>query len=257
MPALVTTAARATPSTSHLVSGIPELSLVCPAYNEVENVPTLVAEWDRALRAVGRPYEIILVDDASTDGTLAAMLSARERFAAVRVLQLRRHAGQSAALAAGFDTARGQWVITSDADLQNEPADVGKLLALADSYDLVCGWRHDRHDNWLRRLISRVSNARRRRKLGDAAHDTGCGLKVFRREVTRRILRFDGMHRFFPALAQIEGFRVTEVKVAHRPRRRGRSKYNLFNRSRKPIQDLRAVAWYRSRRLDCEARECL
>lgn len=166
-----------------------------------------------------------------------------------------RRSGQSAALSAGFAAACGGWIITSDADLQNDPADLPKLLEQTHEFDMVCGWRKDRKDTWTKRLTSRLANARRRRYLDDGVHDTGCGLKVFRREIAERILQFDGMHRFFPALAKIEGFRVTEVPVHHRARSRVQSKYWIFNRFLKPIQDLRGVAWYRARHLDAVVQE--
>lgn len=232
-----------------------ELSLVCPAFNESENIPELLAEWDGVLRATGRTYEMVLVDDESTDATPQRLQEAMRRYKCLRVLRMRKRSGQSAALAAGFAAARGQWIITSDGDLQNDPNDLPKLLELAIDFDMVCGWRTNRRDTWTKRFISRFANARRRRLLDDGVHDTGCGLKVMRRAVATRVLQFDGMHRFFPALAKIEGFTVTEVAVHHRPRSRGKSKYWIFNRFRKPIQDLQGVAWYRARRLQFTADE--
>ncbi len=198
---------------------------------------------------------MIVVDDSSSDESAELLERLMGRYAQLRVVQLAERSGQSAALAAGFDAARGRLIVTADADLQNDPADLTRLLEMAEQYDLVCGWRRDRHDPLWKRLVSRIANARRRHVLDDGVHDTGCGLKLFRREVTERILRFDGMHRFFPALAQIEGFRIGEVPVRHRPRAGGRTKYHLFNRLRKPIGDLRGVAWYRSRKLRYVARE--
>ena len=232
-----------------------DLSLVCPAFNEAQNVPALLLEWDAALRATGRSYEMILVDDASSDATPQILRESLGTYARMRVLRMQRQSGQSSALAAGFVAARGDWIITSDADLQNDPADLPRMLELAGPYDMVCGWRKDRKDTWTKRLTSRFANARRRKLLDDGVHDSGCGLKVFRRAVAQRILKFDGMHRFFPALAKIEGFSVTEVPVHHRPRVRGKSKYWIFNRFRKPIEDLRGVAWFRARRLQIVAAE--
>ena len=232
-----------------------DLSLVCPAFNEAENVVRLLTEWDGVLHATGKSYEMILVDDASSDATPRLLCAARGTFRCLRVLRMRQRSGQSAALAAGFRAARGHWIVTSDADLQNDPADLPKMLHLTSEFDLVCGWRKDRKDTWTKRLTSRFANARRRKLLDDGVHDTGCGLKVFRHEVVERILHFNGMHRFLPALAKIEGFTVTEVPVNHRPRMRGRSKYSIFNRFLKPIQDLHGVAWYRARRLHVAAEE--
>jgi glycosyltransferase involved in cell wall biosynthesis len=232
-----------------------ELSLVCPALNEADNLAALLAEWNSALGGSGREYEMIVVDDASTDASREVLGELMQHYSSLRVLRMRRRSGQSAALAAGFATARGQFIVTSDADLQNDPADLGKLLELSYDFDMVCGWRKERRDPWTKRIVSRFANLRRRKLLDDGVHDTGCGLKVFRREVAERILHFDGMHRFLPALAKIEGFSVTEVAVNHRPRARGTSKYWIFNRFRKPIQDLQGVAWYRARRLTCAADE--
>jgi glycosyltransferase involved in cell wall biosynthesis len=231
------------------------MSLVCPAFNEAENVAELLAEWDVALRETARSYEMIVVDDFSTDATLPVLRECMRVFPSLRVLGMRCRAGQSAALAAGLAVARGRWIVTSDADLQNDPADLPKLLGLTEQFDLICGWRRERRDTWTKRLTSRFANERRRKLLDDGVHDSGCGLKVFRREVAERILHFDGMHRFLPALAKLEGFTVTEVPVNHRPRIRGKSKYWIFNRFRKPIQDLKGVAWYRSRRITCQADE--
>lgn len=232
-----------------------DLSLVCPAFNEADNLPKLLAEWQAALSSTGLPFEMIVVDDCSTDATPEVLRAAQQEYPVLRVLRQARRSGQSASLAAGFEAAHGQWIVTSDADLQNDPADLSRMLALTPRFDVVCGWRADRKDPWTKRLISRFANVRRRRALDDGVHDTGCGLKVLRRDAAERMIRFDGMHRFFPALAKIEGFSVTEVPVRHRPRKHGQSKYWLFNRFRKPIQDLRGVAWYRSRHLNYTAQE--
>jgi glycosyltransferase involved in cell wall biosynthesis len=232
-----------------------ELSLVCPAFNEAMNLKPLLTEWDAALAATRREYEMILVDDASTDATSDVVRELLRMFPRLRVLCMRGQSGQSAALAAGFAAARGEWIVTSDADLQNDPADLPRLLELAGPFDMVCGWRRDRKDTWTKRLTSRLANARRRKLLDDGVHDSGCGLKVFRRVVAERILQFNGMHRFFPALAKIEGFTVTEVPVHHRARKHGKSKYWIFNRFRKPIEDLRGVAWYRARHIESAADE--
>lgn len=232
-----------------------ELSLICPAYNEADNIEPLLAEWDAALRSCELSYEMILVDDASTDATSDRLRRSQRQYPALRVLRMARRSGQSAALLAGFDAARGRWLVTSDADLQNDPRDLPRMWLLAGEFDMVCGWRRDRRDPWLKRIVSRIANARRRRVLDDGVHDTGCGLKLFRREIARRVLRFHGMHRFLPALARIEGFSVTEVVVNHRPRVRAASKYTFWNRLRKPIEDLNGVAWYRDRHVQVEAIE--
>jgi dolichol-phosphate mannosyltransferase len=233
----------------------PRYSLVCPAYNERANIAPLVREWEAVFQQLRQPFEIILVDDGSTDGTfeeIRQLCQGRPYLVGVR---LRHRCGQSAALLAGFHRARGEWIITSDADLQNDPGDLPRLLVWCDSADLICGWRRDRQDPLWKRWVSRLANWRRRRLLNDQVHDTGCGLKVLRRELAMKLLPFDGMHRFIPALAQIEGYRVAEVPVNHRPRQRERSKYTFWNRLIKPVQDLRGVAWYRARRIRYEVAE--
>ena len=233
----------------------PELSLVCPAHNEAANIEPLVREWEAVLRATGKPFEIVLVDDGSNDGTFEIIRRLAAQRPYVRGLRLACKSGQSAALVAGFHAARGRWIVTSDADLQNDPHDLPKLLAAAAHAELVCGWRRDRKDPVWKKLVSRLANWWRSRRLEDGVHDTGCGLKLLRRDLALRLLPFDGMHRFMPALARIEGYRVAEVVVNHRPRQRERSKYTFLNRLVKPIQDLRAVAWYRERRIRYEVAE--
>ena len=232
-----------------LSAGSCELSLVCPAYNEQQNLPVLLREWEGALSGSGRSFEMIVIDDASTDLSHEVLRLAMNSYARLRVLRLAEQSGQSAALAAGFEAARGRWLVTSDADLQNDPGDLPRLLELAEEFDMVCGWRQCRQDRWTKRLISQLANLRRRRLLDDGMHDSGCGLKLFRKQVAEQILHFDGMHRFLPALAKMEGFSVVEIPVRHRPRFHGKSKYSVFNRFRRPIEDLRGVAWYRARQL--------
>ncbi len=229
-----------------------ELSLVCPAHNEAANIEPLVREWEEVLQRVGCSFEIILVDDGSTDDTFDRIRQLATDRPYLRGIRLASKSGQSAALVAGFQVARGRWIVTSDADLQNDPHDLPRLLRAAAEAELVCGWRRDRKDPMWKRLVSRLANWWRNRKLQDGVHDTGCGLKLIRRDLALRLLPFDGMHRFMPALARIEGYRVTEVVVNHRPRQRERSKYTFFNRLIKPIQDLRAIAWYRRRRVRYE-----
>lgn len=232
-----------------------DISLVCPAFNEADNLEPLLEEWDAVLASLRVPYEMIVVDDCSSDSTLNVLQSLMTRYESLRALRMTCRGGQSAALAAGFDAAQGRWIVTSDADLQNDPRDLPKMLEQAAGFDVVCGWRRDRRDPWIKRIVSRIANARRRRALNDGIQDTGCGLKLMRREVAQRVLRFNGMHRFFPALAQVEGFTVTEIPVNHRPRTRAASKYTFFNRLRKPIEDLRGVRWYRDRHIDTDAVE--
>lgn len=228
----------------------PHLSLVVPAHNEEENLPELVAEIARALDPVEPSWELLLVDDASTDGTLAVM----ERLAAaeprLRVLRHLRRAGQSAGLALGFREARGAVVVTLDADLQNDPADIPRLLAALDGHDVVSGVRSERRDTWVRRLSSRIANAVRNWATDERITDVGCSLKAYRSEFLLHLPMFDGMHRFLPTLVRWNGARVTEIPVRHRPRRHGVAKYGIGNRLFRALADLFAVRWMRTRWID-------
>lgn len=227
----------------------PLLSVVVPAYNEEENIEPLLRELVARLEEIGKPFEILLVDDGSADrGPEIARALARQE-ARLRVLRLLERSGQSAAFDAGFRAARGELIVTMDADLQNDPADLRGLLDALPGWDAVVGWRRVRRDSWLKRVSSRLSNAIRNRVSGDRIIDTGCSLKLFRREALRSIKMYDGMHRFLPTLLRLEGLRVREVPVNHRPRVRGRSKYNVRNRAVRAFLDLLAVRWMRARRL--------
>src|SRR5262245_21265724 len=233
----------------------PALSVVIPAYNEEANVEPCFRELADVLEAHGDPFEVVFVDDGSTDGTGVARRRLANADPRVRVLRFRRNAGQTAALHAGFRAARGAVVITMDADLQNDPHDIPKLLAALPGQDAVCGWRVDRHDPWTKRIASRVANRVRDRVTRDGVHDTGCTLKVFRREAVQNLHLYRGMHRFLPALLQMEGRRVTEVPVAHRARRAGVSKYGNWGRLWAGLADLLAVRWMARRQLAYEIEE--
>lgn len=225
----------------------PQLSAVVPAYDEVESLPLLVAELEAALESTARTWELVLVDDGSRDGTGERMAAEAAREPRIRVVRLERNAGQSAALAAGLVRARGDVVVTLDADLQNDPADIPALLAALERADVVSGVRAERHDTWLRRVSSRIANATRRAVLGDRVTDIGCSLKAYRREALEGLPMFVGMHRFLPALCAFRGARVVEIPVRHRPRLRGVSKYGMGNRLWRGIHDLIGVAWLKRR----------
>jgi glycosyltransferase involved in cell wall biosynthesis len=226
----------------------PYLSLVVPAYNEVENVPVLVEEIRAALAPAGLDWELLLVDDGSTDGTLDAMRRAAGEDPRVRVLRHRRNAGQTAALATGFRAARGAVVVTLDADLQNDPADIPRLLAeLERGFDVVSGVRTDRRDTLVRRASSRIANAVRNWATDEAITDVGCSLKAYRAEFLADLPLFTGMHRFLPTLVRWNGARVTEIPVRHRPRLHGVAKYGIGNRLFRALADLVAVRWMRRR----------
>lgn len=236
------------PGTDSAASAVPQVSVVVPVCNEAENVGTLTDEIVAAL-AGQYAFEVIYVDDGSTDATPSAVIAARARLGAnVRLFRHERRSGQSAAVCTGVRYARAAWIATLDGDGQNDPADIPSLLAAIDNaadgrLSLVMGNRTARRDTWLRRLSSRVANGVRGRMLRDGTPDTGCGIKVFRRDTFLELPRFDHMHRFLPALFQRAGSRVLSVPVRHRSRTAGKSKYGLHNRLWVGIVDLFGVMW--------------
>ena len=231
------------------------LSVVVPVHDEEDDLEPLYREIDAAVGSWPGGLEIVFVDDGSRDASRARMRAIAEKDPRVRVLVLDRQHGQSAALAAGFGAARGEIVATLDADLQNDPADLPRLLAALAHADVVCGVRVDRHDSWLRRASSRVANAFRNRVTGESVRDIGCSLRVMRRDFLARVKLYRGMHRFLPTLLRLEGARVIELPVTHRPRRHGRSKYGIADRLFVGIVDVFAVRWMKSRRLTYRASE--
>lgn len=228
-----------------------DISVVIPVCNEAENVEPLAREIHAALGSV--PYEMIFVDDGSTDSTAATLVGLKAALPALRVLRHSFRSGQSAAVASGVRAARAPWVATLDGDGQNDPADIPRLLAARDAPQnrgiaLFMGDRSaTRKDTAYRRLQSRIANGVRSGLLGDGSPDTGCGIKLFSREAFLDLPRFDHMHRFLPALFQRQGARVISVPVSHRPRTRGVSKYGMFNRLWVGIVDIAGVMWLRRR----------
>jgi glycosyltransferase involved in cell wall biosynthesis len=233
----------------------PELSLVIPAYNERENVVPLFAELREALAVVGRSYEIVAVDDGSRDGTAEWLTREAVRDPRVVAVLLAANSGQSAALAAGIRRARGAVIVTLDADLQNDPADLPRLLAALEHADVVSGVRRHRQDDWVRRLSSRIANAVRRAVLGDPLTDIGCSFKAYRRETLEGLPFFVNAHRFLPALCEFRGARLVEVPLSHRARRAGVSKYGVGNRLWRGLYDLIGVRWLKARLLHYRIRE--
>ncbi len=225
----------------------PEISVVVPAYNEVESLPPLFAELRAALASTGRTWELIVVDDGSTDGSRELIEREAGRDDRVRAFVLERNAGQSAALAAGLGRVRGDIVVTLDADLQNDPADLPKLLAALANADVVSGVRAKRQDTWVRLVSSRIANAVRRGVLKDPVTDIGCSFKAYRREVLEGLPMFVGVHRFLPALCVFRGARFAEVPLNHRARAHGVSKYGVGNRLWRGIADLVGVQWLKTR----------
>jgi len=215
-----------------------EISIVVPVYDEVESIPRLYEGLTAALGRLGKSYELIVVDDGSTDGTFAALGALAERDGRLKVIQFRRNFGQTAAMAAGFEHAGGRVIVPIDGDLQNDPDDIPRLLEkIEEGYDVVSGWRVERHDSFLRRFPSRIANWLIGRVTGVRLHDYGCTLKAYRADVLKETRLYGEQHRFLPALAQQMGARITELPVTHHPRRHGRSKYGL-GRTYKVILDL-------------------
>src|SRR3954470_6480887 len=233
----------------------PAVSVVVPLFNEEENVPILQGELTSAL--AGLDYEIIFVDDGSRDQTVQRIATDPR----VRILRFERNAGQSAAMYAGLQSARGDIAVLIDGDLQNDPADIPKLLAeIERGADLVCGYRAQRKDTAVKRITSRVANFVRSRFTKDGVRDTGCTLKAMKRECVAALVPFKGMHRFIPALVKGAGYQLVEVPVNHRPRKFGESKYGLGNRALRATIDMFGVRWLLSRRFEykvCESSDDL
>jgi glycosyltransferase involved in cell wall biosynthesis len=228
----------------------PAVSVIVPLFNEEQNVPILQSELREALKGVD--HEIILVDDGSADHTVERIEVAPN----VRVIRFERNAGQSAAIHAGLNAARGGILVLIDGDLQNDPADIPRLLdEIARGADLVCGYRAQRRDTPVKRLTSRIANTIRSRYTRDGVRDTGCTLKAMRRECVITLLPFKGMHRFIPALVKGAGYRLMEIPVNHRPRRFGQTKYGLGNRAVRATVDMFGVRWLLSRRLNYKIRD--
>ena len=233
------------------------VSVVSPAHNEAENLPALVAEVAEAFAPLGQPWEMIVIDDGSTDGSGAVLRRLMAEQPALRVLTLRARSRQTAALEAGLRAARGRFIATLDADLQNDPHEVLRLLPQVASgeCDFANGWRKDRKDPWLRRVSTRIANGVRNGLTHEQIHDSACGLKVFRRECMEHVKLFNGLHRFLPTLVRLEGFRVIEVPVRHRPRVAGRAKYGVWNRVFKALRDCFAIRWMQRRAIAYRVQE--
>lgn len=225
----------------------PIYSVVVPFYNEAENAATLLAEIERAMDALGAPWELLMVNDGSRDATGEILAAAARGRAHVRYLHLPQNRGQAAALLAGLQRARGRFLVTMDGDGQNDPADIAALVPLLDSADMVVGIRAGRRDSFLRRAMSKFANAIRGRMLDDRMQDSGCALKVFRREIVPVLLPLKTLYSFMPALAKAGGFRLAERPVHHRPRQGGTSSYGFIAFLWKPAVDLMGIWWFRKR----------
>jgi len=227
----------------------PAVSVIVPLFNEEENVSILQSELNTALGEID--HEIIFVDDGSLDRTVERIVTAPN----VRVIRFEKNTGQSAAIYAGLEAARGATAVLIDGDLQNDPADIPRLLAeINRGADLVCGYRAQRKDTLVKRLTSRIANFVRSRFTKDGVRDTGCTLKAMRCECANELVPFKGLHRFIPALVKAAGYRLVEIPVNHRPRRFGQSKYGLGNRALRATIDMFGVRWLLSRRLNYKVR---
>lgn len=226
-----------------------EISVIVPVFNEKENLLILIPKLLEVLEEIGKPNEMILVDDGSTDGSRETLKQAASRHANVRFLGLKENRGLSTALLAGMKEARGKIIATLDSDLQNDPGDIPKLLELLNQYDMATGWRQKRRDRWLKRVSSKIGNSVRNRLSGEDIKDSACTLRAFKKECVKDMPIFNGMHRFMSTLAKMEGFRIIEVPVTHHPRKFGKSKYNIRNRMMRSFVDLLAVRWMKTRRI--------
>ena len=238
---------------------MPELSVVIPVYNEEESLPHLWTELRGVLDESRVDFEVVFVDDGSGDRSAEVVRGFREESPRVRLVRLKANAGETAATDAGFKAARGRWVVTMDADLQNDPRDIPRLLAHLDRWDAVTGWRVRRGDgdSLVRRVSSRVANRIRNAVSRETVQDSGCTFRAFRRECLRGLTLYRGFHRFIPTLLRMRGYRVTEIPVNHRPRRFGESKYGVLDRAFVAFADLLVVRWMTSRTLRYEVAEDL
>jgi len=227
----------------------PDIAIIVPLFKEEENILPLVDEITAAMKGLPYSYELVLIDDASTDATWEKICQAQHSDSRVRGLRHERNSGQSAALWTGIQATTSPILVTLDGDRQNDPADIPKLLEALRSSDFVCGVRGKRQDDWLRRLSTRVARLARRRVLKVDFCDTGCAFRAFKREALNGLFPFNGIHRFLPVLVHGNGVRTKEIPVGHRPRVAGESKYGLWDRLWRGIYDLIAISWYQKRRL--------
>lgn len=227
-----------------------DLSVVIPVFNEEGNLERLTQELTAVLAGLRRSYEIIFVDDGSTDRSVAILRGLATRDPHLRVVRLQANRGETAATDAGFKAAQAPTIVTMDADLQHDPRDLPALLSLAADADVVCGIRANRQDTWLRRISGSLGNIVRRWAIKDTIQDIGCTFRVYRCECLQGLQLYKGLHRFIPALLALEGYRVTQVPVTHRPRYTGKAKYGVWNRLFTATYDLLAVRWMQRHRLN-------
>jgi len=231
----------------------PSVSLVIPCYNEEDNVPTLLARVEASMNLIGKAYEVLIIDDGSTDSTPKLLADAQATRPWLRILRMRKNSGQSAGFEAGFAAANGAYIVTIDADLQNDPEEVPRLVKMLDEspqYDMITGWRKDRQDTNFRRWQSRQANKIRNWISQDNINDSACSLKIYRRHAIQGLKLFNGAHRFFPALVKMRGYIVYETPVKHSHRFAGTAKYGFRNRAFRAFIDLLGVRWMKMRYLN-------
>jgi glycosyltransferase involved in cell wall biosynthesis len=232
-----------------------EISVVMPVYNEKENLPILIPQIAQVLGPLGKSYEMIFVDDGSMDESRKVLREMVSQYPQIHILGFKKNCGETAAIAAGLKEARGEIVITMDADLQNDPKDIPRMLENLKDYDMVSGWREKRDDPWVKRMSSKIANGIRNWLSQETIRDSGCTFRVYKRECLQNLKLYKGMHRFMPTLIRMEGFRVIETPITHHPRKFGVSKYNTWNRMWRAFVDLLAVKWMKSRHINYEIEE--
>ncbi|MCJ2164233.1 MULTISPECIES: glycosyltransferase family 2 protein [unclassified Pseudodesulfovibrio] len=238
------------------MSNTDKFSVVLPVFNEQDNLQTLFSEIRAAADSTGRPWEAVFVDDCSTDNSLSIIRALADEYPEVRYVAFAENRGQSAAFCAGFDAVNSGIVVTMDSDLQNDPADIpGMLDVFGIDCEMVIGWRTKRKDTFIKRISSKIANKIRDSIMDDGVHDTGCSLKVMQTDLLRSLPRFRNMHRYFPILMKMHGARIREVKVNHRERGAGESKYGTLDRALAGIYDLIGVRWLMNRHFNYIVKE--
>lgn len=229
--------------------------MVVPVYNEEKNLPLLIPQLVEVLQPLGKSYEMIFVDDGSADKSRKILKEMASQYREIRLIGFKKNCGETAAGTAGLKEARGEIVITIDADLQNDPKDIPTMLDGLKEYDMVTGWRQKRDDPWIKRITSKIANKIRNGLSGEIIQDSGCTFRAYKRECLQNLKLYKGMHRFMPTLVKMEGYRVIEIPIAHHPRKFGVSKYTTWNRMWRAFVDLLAVRWMKSRHIRYEIEE--